>query len=764
MSDSDIASSRKRPRDDEPDLPIGMAPEEEAEARRMEEIAKRAEARAAAKLLLQQQQQQLEVPVAVETAKNIESHVPKADNVVAAKFLTKAEREKLAMERLNQKREEAEQAKAEAAIAHKRFVTGQVEEERRRQARLEQQRQEEERQRREKEEKKESKELDHEIKAIRDHYLGTEQRKRKVVRPSDKFQKIFKFDWEEEDDTGRNDVNPLYHNRVKINSLFGRGYLGGIDLKEQRQTSHFLTALSSKRIMDMQSADKDSLGLTAEELQERVRGVISRGGLTGGASHSSSDDMFGQHWSEKPLEAMTDRDWRIFREDFDIRIQGGRATLPLRYWNEANFPDEINRALADVGYEKPSPIQRQAIPIGMDCRDIIGIAETGSGKTCAFLIPLLCYMLKLPSHHLSRCADEGPLAVVMAPTRELAMQIEEECMRLAKYTSFTTVCIVGGQSIEEQSIKLRRGVEIVIGTPGRMVDCIENSFLVLNQCNYVVLDEADRMIDMGFEPQVVAVLEAMGGLLKSEDETQAEAEIAGAKEGKALYRVTAMFSATMPPEVERIARTYLRHPAVIKIGDEDTGKNKRIEQRIHFISEGQKRSHLLDELRAMGPTGKAIVFVNAKKQGDVVGRFLDTSNFHCGVLHGGRSQEQREETLEAFRSGEIKVLVATDVAGRGLDIPDVTHVVNFDMPAKIENYTHRIGRTGRAGKSGIATTFLTEADTEVMYDLKQYLESTGSAVPPQLSRHPSAQAAKGARDEKGRLVGSKKDQIMYAKK
>lgn len=172
----------------------------------------------------------------------------------------------------------------------------------------------------------------------------------------------------------------------------------------------------------------------------------------------------------------------------------------------------------------------------------------------------------------------------------------------------------------------------------------------------------------------------------------------------------------------------------------------------------------MDELRAMGPTGKAIVFVNSKKQGDVIGRFLDTSNLHCGVLHGGRSQEQREETLDAFRSGEIRVLVATDVAGRGLDIADVTHVVNYDMPAKIENYTHRIGRTGRAGKSGIATTFLTEADTEVMYDLKQYLESTGSVVPPQLSRHPSAQAAKGARDEKGRLVGSKKDQIMYAKK
>jgi ATP-dependent RNA helicase DDX23/PRP28 len=155
-----------------------------------------------------------------------------------------------------------------------------------------------------------------------------------------------------------------------------------------------------------------------------------------------------------------------------------------------------------MGYEKPSPIQRQAIPIGLAKRDIIGIAETGSGKTAAFLIPLLCYMLQLPSQYIDRIADEGPLAVVMAPTRELAQQIEEECHKLMKYTKFDTVCVVGGQSIEEQGFKLRKGVHIVIGTPGRIVDCIENNYLVLNQCNYVVLDEADRMIDMGFEGQV----------------------------------------------------------------------------------------------------------------------------------------------------------------------------------------------------------------------------------------------------------------------
>jgi ATP-dependent RNA helicase DDX23/PRP28 len=373
-------------------------------------------------------------------------------------------------------------------------------------------------------------------------------------------------------------------------------------------------------------------------------------------------------------------------------------------------------------------------------------------------------MLKLPESHMKRCADEGPLAIVMAPTRELAMQIEEECIKLAQYTNFKTVCVVGGQSIEEQGFKLRKGVEIVIGTPGRIVDCIESNYMVLNQCNYVVLDEADRMIDMGFEPQVIQVLDAMGGLLKSEDESQLEEQVKVAKQGLATFRVTAMFSATMPPEVERIARTYLRHPAMIKIGDEDSGKNKRIEQHVYFISEGQKKNKLMEEVRRLSPTDKAIVFINSKKQGDAVGRFLEAADFNIGVLHGGKSQDQREETLDLFRRGDYKILVATDVAGRGLDIADVTHVINFDMPNKIENYCHRIGRTGRAGKSGSATTFITESDTEVMFELKHYLESTGADVPHELAKHASAQAAVGARNADGKLISAKKDQIMYAKK
>ncbi|CAN0124462.1 unnamed protein product [Ectocarpus fasciculatus] len=772
--DTDACGSRKRRReeDEQPEMAgpdLGpMTEEEKAEAKRMADIAARAEARALARLAEKNAPVSSSLTEAVApsaqtprpAAKAVEAPPKAATNVTAAKFLTKKEREQLALERLKNQREEAEKRQQEAELSHRKFVTGQTVDEKRREEKLRKERDEQERLRRQKEENKEVKEMDHEVKAIRDHYLGAKEQKRKVVRQSDKFQKIFQFDWEAADDTARNDLNPLYNNRVKINSLFGRGYIGGIDLKEQREKSNFLSTLSSKRIAEMQAVGV--AGVSSQELQQRARDMLVRSEMA--KKDDISKDTFGKHWSEKQLNQMSERDWRIFREDFDIRVQGGRATLPLRMWSEANFPEQVSKALADVGYEKPSPIQRQAIPIGMDGRDIIGIAETGSGKTAAFLLPLLCYMLKLPAHQRSRCADEGPLAVVMAPTRELAMQIEEECIKLCKYSGFESVCVVGGQAIEEQSYKLRKGVEIVIGTPGRMMDCIENNFLVLNQCNYVVLDEADRMIDMGFEPQVVAVLEAMGGLLKSEDEAQMEAEIDNLKRGTALYRVTAMFSATMPPEVERIARTFLRHPAVIKIGDDDTGKNKRIEQRIHFITDGQKKKYLMDELSHLGATGKAIVFVNIKKQGDSIGKYLETSNFRCGVLHGGRSQDQREETLDAFRSGDIQVLVATDVAGRGLDIADVTHVVNYDMPSKISSYCHRIGRTGRAGKSGVATSFVTEGDTEVMYDLKQYLVSTNTAIPQQLLKHPAAQNAMGTRDANGKLMGQRKDQVMYAKK
>jgi ATP-dependent RNA helicase DDX23/PRP28 len=262
----------------------------------------------------------------------------------------------------------------------------------------------------------------------------------------------------------------------------------------------------------------------------------------------------------KPLKEMTKRDWRIVRENCDIAVRGGKAPPPLRTFRESSSADvpAIHPALVDaienvLKYKQPSPIQRQAIPIGLQRRDLIGVAETGSGKTAAFGIPLCHLILTLPEQVLHSVAENGPLALVMAPTRELAIQIDVEFKRLlSRQSNIKTSCIVGGQSIQHQAMELRNGVHIVVGTPGRINDCIENAYLVLNQCSYIVLDEADRMIDLGFAPQIESILESMGGLLKSEDEAEAyEQEVSdlnGIPFRVPKYRLTAMFSATMPAE------------------------------------------------------------------------------------------------------------------------------------------------------------------------------------------------------------------------
>jgi ATP-dependent RNA helicase DDX23/PRP28 len=505
----------KRGRDE---FEMQLSPEEEMEARKYMELAAIAEAKAAQRALNKsdgtpKNSEQLEGVNINSTSFLNSDKISKnnSDNIdKKAKFLTKAEREALALERLQQNRNDLEQRNKEALRAHERFVTGQALEEKRREARIQREKEDEERRRRQKEESKEAGEHDHELKAIRDHYLGIREKKKRILKPSEKFARIFQFDWEEKDDTARNDMNPLYNHKLDINALYGRGYIGGVDLREQRKKSNFLNSLSNKRLTELMTSDKNDSNMTSEERRDRER---TRELAAAALKRRQEEELIaldstklvkmGMHWSEKKLDEMTERDWRIFREDFDIRVQAGRATLPLRYWEEAGFPTEILNAIKAVGYEKPSPIQRQAIPMGLAQRDIIGIAETGSGKTAAFAIPLLCYLLQLPPEMIDRVEDDGPLAVVMAPTRELAMQIEEEFIKLAKYTPFRTICVVGGQSIEDQGFKLRKGVEVVIGTPGRMVDCLQSNYMVLNQCNYVVLDEADRMIDMGFEPQVI---------------------------------------------------------------------------------------------------------------------------------------------------------------------------------------------------------------------------------------------------------------------
>ncbi|KAI9008905.1 P-loop containing nucleoside triphosphate hydrolase protein [Phycomyces nitens] len=563
--------------------------------------------------------------------------------------------------------------------------------------------------------------------AIRERYIGGERKKRKIRRMNERK---FVFDWDAGEDTSY-DFNPLYANPHNA-QMFGRGHIAGIDIKEQKkQKSEFYNQMLKERRTD-------------EEI-ERAAELIEMDKKR--EAKMMWDD---RHWTEKPLEQMAERDWRIFKEDFNISTKGGGIPRPIRSWKESGLPDNVLKIIDHVGYKDPTPIQRQAIPIGIQCRDIIGVAETGSGKTASFVIPLLVYISDLPKLTEENMSD-GPYALIMAPTRELAQQIEQETLKFCTPLGFNCVSVIGGHAIEEQSFNLRNGAEIIIATPGRLRDFLDRRILVLNQCTYVVMDEADRMIDMGFETDVNLILDALPvSNVKPEGDEAENIEALMETHNGRKFRQTTMFSATMPPAVERLAKKYLRRPAVVTIGQAGQAVES-VEQRVEMINdENKKKNRLLEILNSGVYAPPIIIFVNQKKGVDVLAKALNRLGHQAVTLHGGKSQEQRESALSQVKTGSADILVATDVAGRGIDVKNVSLVINYDMANNIEDYTHRIGRTGRAGKTGIAVTFLSNTDTEVMYDLKQMMaKSPLSKVPPELANHESAQT-------KGGVVKSKK--------
>jgi ATP-dependent RNA helicase DDX23/PRP28 len=567
---------------------------------------------------------------------------------------------------------------------------------------------------------------DTEAALIRVRYMGADTNqstfsaKKKRRRTTEKK---FNFEWNAEEDTSP-DYNPIYASRAEAN-FYGRGRLGGFadDLGEGG-TIKYAKALEER--------DSEAGGARARELLEMERRRKEDAG-----GRNSLD----KHWSEKKLEHMRERDWRIFKEDFNISTKGGAIPNPMRNWAESGLPKRLMDVIAQVGYDEPSAVQRAAIPIALQARDLIGVAVTGSGKTAAFLLPLLVYISELPPlNDLTK--NDGPYAIILAPTRELAQQIEVEARKFATPLGFTCVSIVGGHSLEEQSYNLRNGAEIIIATPGRLVDCIERRVLVLGQCCYIIMDEADRMIDLGFEESVNKILDALPVGNEKPDTDEAEDPQAMTRHlgGKDRYRQTMMYTATMPPAVEKIAKKYLRRPAIVTIGNVGEAV-ETVEQRVEFVAGEDKRKKRLNEILASGEFAPPIiVFVNIKRNCDAVARDIKHMGFSSVTLHGSKTQEQREAALASVRSGQTDVLVATDLAGRGIDVPDVSLVVNFNMATNIESYTHRIGRTGRAGKSGVAITFLGNEDADVMYDLKQMLtKSSISRVPEELRKHEAAQ-------------------------
>lgn len=507
---------------------------------------------------------------------------------------------------------------------------------------------------------------------IRNKYLGIQERSKKKTRKQLQDKKLM-FGWDQTEDTS-DTLNPeLFDRHIEAN-VFGAGGRAGMDVAQRQQSA--ITASSG------------------DPLRRGAKSAFAE-----------------KPWTEKSLEEMRERDWRIFREDFGISTKGGTIPRPLRSWRESDIPDDILRIVDGVGYIEPTPIQRQAIPIGLQNRDLIGIAETGSGKTASFVIPMLAYISKLP-----RLSDEnrhlGPYALIIAPTRELAQQIEVETKKFTDQLGFKCVSIVGGRDMQEQSFSLRDGAEIIVATPGRLKDCIERHILVLGQCMYLVLDEADKSIGLGFADQLDYILDSMPASNLKPDTEESEDPLATLQtEGVPRYRVTMLYSATMPPSVERLAKNYLRRPATITIGDANQAVGT-VEQRVEFISGDDKKKTRLLQILSSGLEPPMIVFSTTISSVDALAHDLRRSNFNVTTLHSKKTQSQREEALASLRSGQADILVATDLAGRGLDVPDVSAVINFSFPTTFEAYIHRIGRTGRAGKEGIAFTFLDGSDDE----------------------------------------------------
>jgi ATP-dependent RNA helicase RhlE len=341
-------------------------------------------------------------------------------------------------------------------------------------------------------------------------------------------------------------------------------------------------------------------------------------------------------------------------------------------FEELGLAQEVLRAVRDAGYERPTPIQARAIPLVLKGRDVIGLAQTGTGKTAAFTLPIIHRILGGPRRLR---------VLVLAPTRELTAQVKGSFARYAAHTDLTVVDVYGGVKLGPQEQALRRGVDVVVATPGRLIDHMERGNVAFDDLEVLVLDEADRMLDMGFAPQINRIV----------------AQIPP-------YRQTLLFSATMPPEVEALARKYLRKPIVVQVGRR-TEAASTVAHAVYPVPR-ERKSALLVELLKRGDMDSVLVFTRTKHGADRVVRALTREGIAAVALHADKTQAQRTEALEQFKSGRIRVLVATDIAQRGLDIAGITHVINYDVPAQPEDYVHRIGRTGRAAASGDAFTFM----------------------------------------------------------
>ncbi|KAF5191252.1 Atp-dependent rna helicase [Thalictrum thalictroides] len=412
-----------------------------------------------------------------------------------------------------------------------------------------------------------------------------------------------------------------------------------------------------------------------------------------------------------------------YRRQHEITVIGDNVPPPFTSFESTGFPPEVLRVVRGAGFKAPTPIQAQSWPIAMRSHDIVAVAKTGSGKTLGYLLPGFMHIKRTGKN-----PKMGPTVLVLSPTRELATQIQDEAEKFGQSSKISCTCLYGGAPKGPQIRDLEQGVNIVVATPGRLNDIMEMGKISLKQVSYLVLDEADRMLDMGFEPQIRKILKEIPP-----------------------RRQTLMYTATWPKAVRNIASEFLNKPVQVNIGRTDQlVANKSISQHVDVVSTTTEKNKKLEQIvKSQEPRSRIIIFCSTKRMCDQLVNYIPRQ-LGAAAIHGDKSQGERDSVLNQFRNGSSPILVATDVAARGLDVKDIRVVVNYDFPTGIEDYVHRIGRTGRGGASGLAYTFFCEKDAKHASDLIKILEGANQRVPPEL------------RDLSGRGYGMSRDRSQWS--
>ncbi|GAB6018810.1 DEAD (Asp-Glu-Ala-Asp) box polypeptide 41 [Chamberlinius hualienensis] len=470
-----------------------------------------------------------------------------------------------------------------------------------------------------------------------------------------------------------------------------------------------------------------------KEEEKILESVAERRALMGVAELAKGiqyEDPIRTGWkAPRYIQAMGKRRHERVRQKKHILVEGDDVPPPIKTFREMKFPKGILNGLKLKSIVRPTPIQIQGLPVVLYGRDMIGIAFTGSGKTLVFVLPLIMFCLE-QEVRLPFIQNEGPYGLIICPSRELAKQTFEvvrffcNAVREDRLPELRCCLCIGGTAVKEQLDTVKRGVHLMVATPGRLMDMLDKKMVTLDVCRYLVLDEADRMIDMGFEEDVRTIFSFFKG-----------------------QRQTLLFSATMPKKIQNFARSALVKPVTVNVGRAGAASLDII-QEVEYVKQEAKIVYLLECLQKTAPP--VLVFAEKKQDVDAIHEYLLLKGVEAVAIHGGKDQEERSRSVEAFYRGEKDVLVATDVASKGLDFQGIQHVINYDMPEDIENYVHRIGRTGRSGKTGIATTFINKScDESVLLDLKHLLLESKQPVPPFL-------AALQSENEKYLLLGEER--------